>query len=102
MGACEISTLQEIKRHGDQEHHRGSHNRDQKLVQERTVALVLLRAGEQAFVFFSQGHNGCQAQYKKCQCQECFEAAAPAPLAVVAVYTKSLKLLSTSRLSEDS
>ncbi len=39
--------------------------------------LVLLRAGEQALVFFNQWHNGCQAQYKKRQCQECCEGSSP-------------------------
>ncbi len=70
MGAQEISTLHEIKHHGNQGHHQGSNSGDQELVQERTIALVLLRAGEQALVFFSQWHNGCQAQYKKCHRQE--------------------------------
>ncbi len=77
MGAREISTLHEIKRHGDQGHHRGSHSGDQELVQERTIALVLLRAGEEALVFFSQWHNGCQAQYKKRQRQERCEGGSP-------------------------
>ncbi len=77
MGTREISTLHEIKRHGDQGHHWSSHSGDQELVQERTIALVLLPAGEQALVFFSQWHNGCQAQYKKCQHQERRESGSP-------------------------
>jgi hypothetical protein len=76
MGTREISTLHEIKRHGDQGHHQGSHSGDQELVQERTIALFLLRAGEQALVFFSQCHNGCQAK-KKSQRQEHCEGGNP-------------------------
>ncbi len=45
--------------------------------QERTSALVLLRAGEQALVFFSQRHDDPQAQYKKRQRQECHEGGSP-------------------------
>ncbi len=45
--------------------------------QERTIALVLLHAGEQALVFFSQQHDGHQAQYKKHQCQEHCEGSSP-------------------------
>ncbi len=77
LGAREISTLHEIKRHGNQGHHRGSNSGDQELVQERMIALVLLHAGEKALVFFSQWHNGCQAQYKKRQCQEHCEGGSP-------------------------
>ena len=40
-------------------------------------ALVLLHAGEQALVFLSQHHDGHQAQYEKCQCQECCEGSSP-------------------------
>jgi hypothetical protein len=77
MGAHEIFTLHEIKRHGNQGHHQGSHSGDQELVQERTIALVLLCAGEQALLFFSQWHNSHQAQYKKRQCQERCEGGSP-------------------------
>ncbi len=77
MGTREISTLHEIKHHGNQGHHWGSHSGDWELVQERTIALVLFRAGEQALVFFSQWHNGCQAQYKKHQHQERCEGSSP-------------------------
>ncbi len=42
--------------------------------QERTVALVLLRTGEQALVFFSQQNDGRQAQYEKHQHQERHES----------------------------
>ncbi len=45
--------------------------------QERTNALVLLHVGEQALIFFSQQHDGCQAQYEKRQCQECCEGSSP-------------------------
>ncbi len=45
--------------------------------QERTITLVLLHAGEQALVFFSQQHDGCQAQYEKCQHQERCEGNSP-------------------------
>jgi hypothetical protein len=45
--------------------------------QERTIALVLLRAGEQALVFFSQQHDDRQAQYNKRQRQECHEGGSP-------------------------
>jgi hypothetical protein len=34
MGAREISTLHEIKRHGNQRHHQGIHSEDQELVQK--------------------------------------------------------------------
>jgi hypothetical protein len=44
--------------------------------QKRTFARVLLRAGEQALVFFSKRHYR-QAQYKKRQCQECHEGSSP-------------------------
>ncbi len=44
---------------------------------ERTIAIVPLRAGEQALVFFSQRHDDCQAQYKKHQHQECHEGGSP-------------------------
>jgi hypothetical protein len=56
MGIREISTLHKIKRHGNKGkgHHQGSHSGDQELVQERTNALVLLHAGEQALVLNSQ------------------------------------------------
>ncbi len=77
MGAREISTLHEIKRPGNRGHHQGIHSGDQELVQERTIALVLFRAGEQALEFFSRWHNGCQAQYKKRQCQEHCEGGSP-------------------------
>ncbi len=50
---------------------------DQELVQERTIALVLLRVGEKALVFFSQWHNGCWAQYNKRQHQERCEGGSP-------------------------
>jgi hypothetical protein len=64
--------------------------------QERTIALVLLHAGEQALVFFSQRHDDRQAQYKKnAKAKNAVKAAALALLAVVAVSTKSLKLLGT-------
>ncbi len=53
MGTREISTLHEIKHHGNQVHHLGSHSGDQELVQERTIALVLLCVGDQALVVFS-------------------------------------------------
>ncbi len=76
-GACEISALHESKRHGDRGHHQGSHSGDQELVQERTIAHILLRLGEQALVFFSQWCDGHQAQYKKCQHQECHEGGSP-------------------------
>ncbi len=75
-GAREISALSESERHGDQGHHQGSH-RDGELVWESTIALILLRAGEQALVFFSQQHDGCQAQYKKHQYQEHREGGSP-------------------------
>ena len=45
--------------------------------QERTISLVLLCVGEQAFVFFSQQHDDRQAQYKKRQHQECREGSCP-------------------------
>ncbi len=77
MGAREISTLPEINRHGNQGDHQGSHSGDRELVQERTIALVLLRAEEQALVLLSQWHNGCQAQYKKRQRQERCEGGGP-------------------------
>ncbi len=44
---------------------------------ERTIALVLLRVGEQALVFFSQQHDDRQAQYKKRLHQECREGDSP-------------------------
>ena len=76
-GAHKISALHKSERHGDRGHHQGSHSGDRELVQERTISLVLLRAGGQALVFFSQWHNGCQAQYKKCQHQERRESGSP-------------------------
>jgi hypothetical protein len=76
-GAREISALYKSDRHGNQGHHRGSHSGDQELVQERTIALVLLHAGEQALVFFSQKHDGRQAQHEMHQCQECHEGGSP-------------------------
>jgi hypothetical protein len=45
--------------------------------QDRTIALVLLRAGEQALIFFNQQHDDHQAQYKKRQRQECREDGSP-------------------------
>ncbi len=75
-GAREVSTLHESERHCDWGHHQDSH-RDEELVQERTIALVLICAGKQALVFFSQQHDCCQAQYKKYQCQECHEGGNP-------------------------
>ncbi len=45
--------------------------------QEWTIALVLLCAGEQALQFFSQRHDGRQAQYEKCQHQERREGGSP-------------------------
>ncbi len=56
-----------------QGHHRGSHSGDQELVQERAIALILLHPGGQALVFFSQWHDGCQAQ----NCQEHREGGSP-------------------------
>ncbi len=41
------------------------------------MALVLLCAGEQARVFFSQKHDDRQAQYNKRQRQECHEGGSP-------------------------
>jgi hypothetical protein len=73
----EISTLRKSKRHGIRGHHQGSHSGDWELVQKRTIILVLLRAGKQALVFFSQQHDGRHAQYKKCQCQERHEGGSP-------------------------
>jgi hypothetical protein len=103
MGAREISTLHESKRHGDQGYHQGNHSGDQELVQEKIIALVLLHAGKQALVFFSQWHNGCKAQNKKMvNAKNAVKVAALALLAVVAVSTKSLYLLlSTLHSSED-
>ena len=80
MRAREISALHESKHHGNEGHHRGSHSGDQELVQEKIIALVLLHAGKQALVFFSQWHNGCQAQYNKGQHQECFEGGSPSAI----------------------
>jgi hypothetical protein len=69
--ACEIFALHKSKHHGNRGHHQCSHSGDQELVQARSNTLILLHAGEQAFLFFSQQHDGHQAQYKKHQCQEC-------------------------------
>jgi hypothetical protein len=71
-GAHEISALHKSEQQCNQGHHL-----DQELVQEGTIALVLLRAGEQALIFFSQQHDGCQAQCKKHQCQERREGGRP-------------------------
>ena len=71
--ACKISTLHKSERHGNLGHYWGSHSEDQELVWERTIALVILFVAEQALVFLSQQHDGCQAQYKKRQHQECRE-----------------------------
>ncbi len=69
--------------------------------QERTIALVLLHAGEQqALVFFSQRHDDHQAQYKNANTKNAVKAAALALLGVVAVSTKSLKLLGTLHLED--
>ncbi len=76
-GTREISAIHKSRGHGDRGHHWGSHSGDQELVWERTNALVLLSAGEQALVFSSQQHDGCQAQYKKRQCQERCEGGSP-------------------------
>ncbi len=75
-GACEISTLHENKHHGNKGHHQGSH-RGWELVWERTIALVLLHAGELALLFFNQQHDGPQAQYKKRQRQEGHKGGSP-------------------------
>jgi hypothetical protein len=75
-GAHEISALHESERHGNWGHHQGSHNYGE-LVQERTIALVILCAQEQALVFFSQQHDGHQAQYNKCQHQERHKGGSP-------------------------
>ncbi len=76
-GNREISALHKNKHHGDRGHHQGSHSGDQELVQDMTITLVLLHAGGQALVFFSQKHDGRQAQYKRRQCQECREGGSP-------------------------
>jgi hypothetical protein len=76
-GAHEISALHKSECHGDRGHHQGSYSGDHELVQERTIALVLLCAGEQALYFFSQQHDCRQAQYAKRQRQECIEGGSP-------------------------
>ncbi len=76
-GAREISTLHKSKRHSNKGHHQGSHSEDHELVQERTIAFVLLHAGELALVFFSQWHDGPQAQYENHQRQERHEGGSP-------------------------
>ena len=62
-GTHENSALPESEHHGDWRYHRGSHSRDQELVQERTIALVLLRVGDQVLVLFSQLCDDRQAAY---------------------------------------
>ena len=64
-GTHESFALPESKHRGDWGHHRGSHSGDQELVQERTIALVLLCSEDQVLVLFSQQHDNRQAQYKK-------------------------------------
>jgi hypothetical protein len=95
----EISTLHEIKRHGNKGHHWGSHSGDQELVQERTIALVLLWNK----LLYSSASDTMAVKHntKNANAKNTVKAAAPAPLAVVAVSTNSLKLLSTSHLLED-
>ena len=63
-GAHESSALPESKHHGNWGHHQDSHSGDQELVRERTIALVLLRAGDQVLVLFSQQCDGCQSKNK--------------------------------------
>ncbi len=76
-GTREISALHKSKRHSNWGQHQGSHSGDWIWFWEETIALVFLCVGEQALVFFSQQHNGCQAQYKNRQCQECCEDGSP-------------------------
>ena len=62
-GAHESSALPESKHHGNWGHHQDSHSGDQELVRERTIALVLLRVGDQVLVLFSQLCDDRQAAY---------------------------------------
>jgi hypothetical protein len=57
--------------------------------QERTIALS---SSEQALVFFSQQQNGHQAQYEKCQCQECHEGGSSGTAGKGVVSTKSASI----------
>jgi hypothetical protein len=71
------------------------------VITKAEIALVLLHAGEQALVFFSQSNMmTVKHNTKSADTKNAMKAAALAPLAVVAMSTKSLKLLGTLH-SED-
>jgi hypothetical protein len=99
MGAREISALHESKRHGDQGHHQGYGIKNWF---KRGQLPLFSSVWEKKLLYSSASdimaveHNTTSANTKNA-----VKAAAPAPLAVVAVSTKSLKLLGTSHLSED-
>jgi hypothetical protein len=90
-GTGEISALLKSECHGDRGHHRGSHSGDQERF--KRGQLPLSSSVREDRLLYSSASDMMAVKHKTAK--NAMKAAASAPLAVVAVSTKSLKLLGT-------
>ncbi len=93
MGAREISTLHEIKRHGDQGHHRGSHSGNETWFKRGKLPLSS-SAWENKLLYSSASDTmAVKHNTKNANAKNAVKVAAPVPLAGVYKFLEAAQYL---------